>query len=86
MINMDKMPQVKRVVVWGESKLPAECQGDSRYILWKDFMESGKDIADSQIESSMDKQQPGSVACLIYTSGTTGNPKGCMISHDNMIW
>ncbi len=23
---------------------------------------------------------------LIYTSGTTGNPKGCMLTHGNMLW
>ncbi|QBI18174.1 long-chain fatty acid--CoA ligase [Egibacter rhizosphaerae] len=23
---------------------------------------------------------------LIYTSGTTGNPKGCMLTHHNMLW
>ncbi len=23
---------------------------------------------------------------LIYTSGTTGNPKGCMLTHHNMMW
>jgi long-chain acyl-CoA synthetase len=32
------------------------------------------------------KLDPNAPAFMIYTSGTTGNPKGALISHDNLVY
>ena len=29
---------------------------------------------------------PNKCAAIIYTSGTTGNPKGALLSHDNIVY
>jgi len=45
----------------------------------------GANVSDSELESRRTSAGPSYPATLIYTSGTTGQPKGCIITHGNLI-
>ncbi|NXG79459.1 ACBG2 ligase, partial [Baryphthengus martii] len=53
---------------------------------WSEFMDLGKDVPDAQLSEIIKSQKPNQCCTLIYTSGTTGQPKGVMLSHDNLTW
>jgi long-chain acyl-CoA synthetase len=55
-------------------------QQDRKY--WKDIM---NDKHLEQVESISQGIKSADLATIIYTSGTTGNPKGVMLTHQNII-
>ncbi|NWX75377.1 ACBG2 ligase, partial [Alca torda] len=77
-----KLPHLKAIVQYGEElkeKRP-------NLYSWSEFRDLGKDVPDAQLREIIDSQKPNQCCTLIYTSGTTGQPKGVMLSHDNLTW
>lgn len=52
---------------------------------WSKLKEAGSSDSDDEIKSRMEAVKNEELATIIYTSGTTGNPKGVMLSHNNIL-
>lgn len=69
-------------------------EGDASFsphaVSYKDALAEGKKLAAIPGAKSMsqylEQLDPHAGAFMIYTSGTTGNPKGALLSHDNLVF
>jgi long-chain acyl-CoA synthetase len=52
---------------------------------WDEIATAGVNIDEAEVRSRMDQVKNEELATIIYTSGTTGNPKGVMLSHNNLL-
>jgi len=52
---------------------------------WNAIHAHCQEINESDVQARMDKVKSHDLATIIYTSGTTGNPKGVMLSHQNIL-
>lgn len=51
-----------------------------------DLRSLGDGVADDELDRRAANIDQSAPATLVYTSGTTGRPKGCTITHRNLIW
>ncbi|MBC2715441.1 MAG: AMP-binding protein [Desulfobacteraceae bacterium] len=76
----DQLPDLKAIVLMNGS------DPDDNVYSWEDLSKLAEKVSEGELEERIKAQKPDDTCTLIYTSGTTGNPKGVMISHDNLTW
>jgi long-subunit acyl-CoA synthetase (AMP-forming) len=75
------MPKLERIVQWAGAPV-----SDPLVITYAAFIASGASVDERALEARIAAQKPNDACTLIYTSGTTGNPKGVLLSHENLLW
>lgn len=48
--------------------------------------EFGESVLPAELQARAATVRQTDVATLVYTSGTTGSPKGCILTHRNLLW
>ena len=75
------MPDLKHVIMYGE-----DLSYEPGVINWDDFLKLGARLQDDELKERLEGQSINQPAVICYTSGTTANPKGALLSQDNITW
>lgn len=73
----ESCPELHHVVV-----IDGEAPGA---ITLQELCRQGETVDSAEVGRRVDAVQAGDVATIVYTSGTTGPPKGCLLTHSNIL-
>ena len=84
------LPALEFIVVFTDEVPPAAVRGSHTVLRLEGLIERGRALASDPLavaryEAGIDAVAPDDLFTIIYTSGTTGEPKGVMLTHDNVL-
>ena len=83
---LDSLPLLEFLVAFEPITAPANCR--LKLLTWDGLKRHGWQMGPCGRQEVARREAAitgSSLATIIYTSGTTGNPKGVMLSHDNLL-
>ncbi|CAK9293852.1 unnamed protein product [Gordionus sp. m RMFG-2023] len=82
----DQLPFLKAVIQYKGNLKPDTIEYKFKIYSWYDFINLSSKVNDDDLDKIINTLRANMCCTLLYTTGTTGNPKGVMISHDNITW
>ena len=76
-----KLPDLRTIVMYGEEE-----SYEDGVINWAEFLQLGASQTDEELTERLEQQAINQPCVICYTSGTTSNPKGALLSQDNVTW